>query len=80
MPDPIAILEEAEDILRKWTDVAERAWRDGRDIAAALDAEFGGELAGVDEVHRVKLETLNGVHSNAAGMKRWLDKREEHAH
>src|SRR3954447_26929680 len=70
VPDPMTILEEAEDILRKWTDVAERAWREGRDIAAALDAAFGGELAGIDEAHRVKLETLNGVHSNAAGMRR----------
>src|SRR5205085_2230557 len=40
VPDPQAILEEAEDILRKWTDVAERAWREGRDIAGALEAEF----------------------------------------
>src|SRR3954451_24036811 len=69
VPDPMTILEEAEDSLRKCTDVAERAWREGRDIAAALDAAFGGELAGIDEAHRVKLETLNGVHSNAAGMR-----------
>jgi hypothetical protein len=25
--------------------------------------------------HREKLETLNGVHSNAAGLRRWLDHR-----
>ena len=80
VPDPQAILEEAEDILRKWTDVAERAWRDGRDIAGALDAEFGAELEGVDPANREKLETLNGVHSNAAGLKRWLDTREQPPH
>jgi glyoxylase-like metal-dependent hydrolase (beta-lactamase superfamily II) len=80
VPDPMEILEEAEDILNKWTDVAERAWRDDRDIAAALDEAFGGELNGVDEEHRVKLETLNGVHSNAAGMRRWLDTRGSHSH
>jgi glyoxylase-like metal-dependent hydrolase (beta-lactamase superfamily II) len=80
IPDPQAILEEAEDILRKWTDVAERAWREGRDIAAALDAEFGAELQGLDPANREKLETLNGVHSNAAGLKRWLDTRDTHGH
>jgi glyoxylase-like metal-dependent hydrolase (beta-lactamase superfamily II) len=80
VPDPMAILEEAEDILRKWTDVAERAWREDRDIAAALDAEFGAELEGVDPENREKLETLNGVHSNAAGLKRWLDTRQEQPH
>src|SRR3954451_8719821 len=46
VPDPSSIEEEAEDILRKWTDVAERAWREVRDIAAPLDSEFGGELEG----------------------------------
>ena len=85
VPDPMAILEEAQDILRTWTDVAERAWREDRDIAAALDAAFGAELEGVDEANRTKLETLNGVHSNAAGLRRWLETRDggpgpAHAH
>src|SRR3954468_18169418 len=81
VPDPEAILEEAEDILRKWTDVAERAWREGRDIAVALDAAFGAELNGIDGTTRTLLETLNSVHSDAAGMRRWLDTRAEpHSH
>ena len=33
----------------------------------------------VDAVHREKLDTLNGVHSNAAGFRRWLDTRAETA-
>ena len=38
-------------------------------------------MAGVPEEHRKKLETLNGVHSNAAGFRRWLEQREQgHTH
>ena len=80
VPDPSTILEEADGTLRRWADVAERAWRDGRDIAAALDEAFAHDLDGVDPAQREKLETLNGVHSNAAGFRRWLDKRHEHPH
>jgi glyoxylase-like metal-dependent hydrolase (beta-lactamase superfamily II) len=79
LPDPMAMLEEAEEILRRWAAVAETAWRDGRDIAEALEHEFGGELGGADPAEREKLETLNGIHSNAAGFRRWLDTRETHA-
>jgi glyoxylase-like metal-dependent hydrolase (beta-lactamase superfamily II) len=73
LPDPLTMLEEAEDILRHWADVAERAWRAGQDIADALDQEFAPALAGVAPEHRHKLETLNGIHSNAAGLQRWLE-------
>ncbi|MDP8937136.1 MAG: MBL fold metallo-hydrolase [Actinomycetota bacterium] len=73
--EPAATLQEGEAILRRWAEVAEAAWRDGRDVAAALDAAFGAELAGFDEDQREKHETLNGVHSNAAGLRRWLDSR-----
>ncbi len=75
VPDPTTVLEEAGDTLRRWAAVAERAWRDGADVAAALETAFAADLAGVDEGHRHKLETLNGVHSNAAGLRRWLDVR-----
>ena len=74
--NPVDILDEADGTLRRWAEVAERAWRAGDDIAAALDDAFGAELAGVDPAHREKLETLNGVHSNAAGFRRWLDTRD----
>ena len=69
------ILEEAEQTLREWADVAERAWKAGGDIAAALAEAFSGDQTEVDPHDREKLETLNGFHSNAAGFKRWLDKR-----
>jgi glyoxylase-like metal-dependent hydrolase (beta-lactamase superfamily II) len=80
VPDPVTICEEAEGILRQWAEVAERAWRAGEDIAAALDAAFSGELDGVAADQREKLETLNGVHSNAAGFRRWLETRHTHTH
>jgi len=74
VPDPQAILVEAQETLTRWAEVAEAAWRDGRDIAAALDEQFGADLDDVDPERREKLETLNGIHSNAAGFRRWLDK------
>jgi len=80
VPNPIDTLQEAEGILRQWAEVAEAAFREGRDIAEALDVAFSGSLAGTDPVHREKLETLNGVHSNAAGFRRWLEQRQGHDH
>ncbi len=73
--DAPAVLEEAEETLRRWAGVAEQAWREGEDIAAALEKHFAGALEGVDPANRRKLETLNGVHSNAAGFRRWLETR-----
>ncbi|HVA03685.1 MAG TPA: MBL fold metallo-hydrolase [Acidimicrobiales bacterium] len=79
LAEPGATLDEAEETLRRWAAVAEQAWRDGRDIAAALEAAFATDISDVDEVHREKLDTLNGVHSNAAGFRRWLDTRAQSA-
>ena len=76
VPDPIASLEEAEDTLRAWAAVAERAWRAGDDVAGALGAEFGAALDGVPAEQRSRLETLNGIHSNAAGLVQWLERTE----
>ena len=73
--DPGPLLDEAGETLRRWAEVAETAWREGADIAAALDAAFAGDLGAVDPAQREKLETLNGVHSNAAGFRRWLETR-----
>jgi glyoxylase-like metal-dependent hydrolase (beta-lactamase superfamily II) len=78
--DPSAILAEAEETLTRWCEVAERAWNEGTDITDALEAAFGHALDGVDPLQREKLETLNGIHSNAAGLKRWLDTRHDHPH
>ncbi len=83
VPNPDTILDEAAGTLAKWAEVAERAWKAGHDIADALEAEFAGDLADVNDLDREKLTTLNGVHSNAAGFKRWLETRDrppEHAH
>jgi glyoxylase-like metal-dependent hydrolase (beta-lactamase superfamily II) len=81
VPDPMNTLVEAEEILRKWAEVAEAAYREGRDIADALGSAFAAELEGIDPAHREKLETLNGIHSNAAGFRRWLETRNHgHAH
>ncbi len=80
VPDPETVCEEAEGILRSWAEVAERAWQAGEDIADALAAAFSSELDNVPAEHREKLETLNGVHSNAAGFQRWLDTRHTHTH
>jgi glyoxylase-like metal-dependent hydrolase (beta-lactamase superfamily II) len=80
VPEPIDTLHEAEGILRQWAEVAEKAFREGRDIAEALDVAFSGALAGTDPANREKLETLNGVHSNAAGFRRWLEQRQGHEH
>jgi glyoxylase-like metal-dependent hydrolase (beta-lactamase superfamily II) len=66
--EPAAVLGEAEDVLREWAGVAEAAWRRGDDVAAALAQAFGADPSET-------MGILNGVHSNAAGLRRWLDTR-----
>jgi glyoxylase-like metal-dependent hydrolase (beta-lactamase superfamily II) len=68
--DPSAVLGEAEDVLREWASVAESAWRRGDDVAAALAEAFGADPTET-------MAILNGVHSNAAGLRRWLETRPE---
>jgi hypothetical protein len=77
LSSPEALLAEAGETLREWAETAEVAYRAGADIAEALSARFDSALAGIDLAHREKLETLNGVHSNAAGFRRWLEGRED---
>lgn len=79
VPDPMGVLAEAEETLVRWAAVAEGAWRRGEDIAAALESAFAADLGSVDPAQREKLETLNGVHSNAAGFRRWLETRSDGA-
>jgi glyoxylase-like metal-dependent hydrolase (beta-lactamase superfamily II) len=82
--DAEPLLVEAEETLREWAGIAERAFNEGEDIATALEAAFLSDLSGLDPDKRTKLETLNGVHSNAAGFRRWLEKRsaegQSHSH
>ncbi|HUY65072.1 MAG TPA: MBL fold metallo-hydrolase [Acidimicrobiales bacterium] len=75
VPNPDTVLSEAGDTLRRWAAVAEQAWKQGDDIAGALESAFADELGDVDPAHKEKLDTLNGVHSNAAGFRRWLETR-----
>ncbi len=77
--DPLDMLAEAQETLRGWASVAETAFRAGEDIAAALEAAFAHELDAVDPDAREIAETLNGVHSNAAGFQRWLEQRADSA-
>jgi glyoxylase-like metal-dependent hydrolase (beta-lactamase superfamily II) len=75
--DVDTLLGEAEERLRAWVGAADAARREGRDIAAAL-----GELAGADEKTMstemlARYEMLNGIHSNAAGIARFLEMRDE---
>ena len=78
--DPLASLAEAEEALRRWAEVAEGAWRRGEDLTGALEAAFGSGPASpdaaADEPVDPRLETLNGIRSNAAGLRRWLETRE----
>jgi glyoxylase-like metal-dependent hydrolase (beta-lactamase superfamily II) len=83
--DPEVLLEEAADTLRHWAEEAERAFNAGEDIADALASRFAEDLSGVDPEQRERLETLSGIHSNAAGLQRWLalrntDASHDHAH
>jgi glyoxylase-like metal-dependent hydrolase (beta-lactamase superfamily II) len=73
--EPQELLEEAGSTLRAWAEEAERAWRAGRDIAEALGQRFAGETDGLEPEQRRAAETLGGVHSNAAGLRRWLERQ-----
>ena len=74
LDEPDALLAEADEVLVHWAEVAAAAWRADTDIAAALGAAF--ELTGVAEEHLEKAEVLSGVHSNAAGLRRYFETRE----
>jgi len=75
LAQPQELLAEADQALRLWAETAEKAYREGSDIATALSDRFDPLLGDIDEAHQEKLETLNGVHSNAAGFRRWLEGR-----
>lgn len=74
LPEPMAMLDEAEETLRQWAETAERAWQQGEDIAEALQANYGLS-DDLDPEAKSRMETLNGIHSNAAGLKLWLDRK-----
>jgi len=72
--DPVAVLEEATGALQEWAGVARTAWRAGTDVEEALRQRFGGELEALPPQQRRRVEMLNGLHSNAEGLKLWLSR------
>jgi glyoxylase-like metal-dependent hydrolase (beta-lactamase superfamily II) len=77
LADPEDLLAEADGTLRQWAETAERAFESGQDIAEALSARFDPLLGDIDAAHKEKLDIMNGVHSNAAGFRRWLEGRRQ---
>jgi glyoxylase-like metal-dependent hydrolase (beta-lactamase superfamily II) len=77
LEQPDELLGEAEETLRQWAETAETAYREGTDIADALSARFDPLLGDIDAAHKEKLDIMNGVHSNAAGFRRWLEGRDK---
>lgn len=80
--DGLATLAEAEEVLHAWVDVAERTVAETaeagvKEIARALADVFLIPPDHLDEAARDRLEVLNGVHSNAAGIARYLAKRDQ---
>ena len=77
VPDPATILEEAAETLTRWAEVAET----GVERRAATSPPRSRPRSPATSTastkpDREKLETLNGVHSNAAGFRRWLETRD----
>ena len=70
--DALDVLDEAAGALRTWAEVAETAYLAGEDVEGALAGRFGPELATLDHLQQEKIETLNGIHSNAMGLRRYF--------
>jgi glyoxylase-like metal-dependent hydrolase (beta-lactamase superfamily II) len=78
--DAQATLAEAEEMLHGWVEVAERVIAGAADagiddVADALAEAFALDPETLPEGIREKAEVLNGVHSNAAGIVRYLRQR-----
>ena len=76
LEQPEELLAEADETLRLWAETAEKAYREGSTSPLHCQHRFDPLLGDVDEADKEKLETLNGVHSNAAGFRRWLEGRD----
>ncbi len=70
--DPGPALENASEVLQEWASVASTAWHSGGDVEEALRDRFGAEIEALPTEERQRIETLNGIHSNAEGLKQWL--------
>ncbi|MFN2582786.1 MAG: MBL fold metallo-hydrolase [Candidatus Dormibacteria bacterium] len=75
-------LAQAEDVLHEWVAVAERTVAANADagvdaVAAAMADAFAATPETLGTENYRKFEVLNGVHSNAAGIVRYLKRREQ---
>ncbi len=70
--NPTEALDEAADGLNEWASLALAAWVAGNDVEEALRARFGPGIQALPVQQRERLEALNGIHSNAEGLKQWL--------
>ncbi len=82
VPDAQGTLAEAEGSLRHWVEIARTVTRDGSvpdvdRVEQALSADFDLLPHGMSDGDRQRLEVLNGLRSNAAGITRYLSKRHE---
>jgi glyoxylase-like metal-dependent hydrolase (beta-lactamase superfamily II) len=73
--EPQELLADAEATLRAWAGEAERAWRADEDVAEALELRFAQNTDALSPEQRQAVETLGGVHSNAAGLRRWFERQ-----
>lgn len=81
--NPEELLAKGKDVVNSWAQVAERAFNEDRDIQEALEEAFRSETDSLDPVLVERFDTLNGMHSNANGFRRWLELRKQqgsHSH
>lgn len=81
MASALDTLDEAEQVLREWVREAEAAYAEEpsvEHIAERLAGTVAGRAPAIeDPAAKEKLEVLNGIHSNAAGLHLYLKRREE---
>lgn len=78
--NPGELLAKGKDVVNSWAHVAEKAFNEERDIQQALEEAFRSETDGLDPVLVDRFDTLNGMHSNANGLRRWLELKKDHGH
>ncbi|MGQ0743541.1 MAG: MBL fold metallo-hydrolase [Acidimicrobiales bacterium] len=76
--DPQELLAEAGEAVRIWAAEARRARHHGEDIQAALGRRFTPDINRLGPGLAIRVEALNGVESNAAGLARWLELEQPH--
>ncbi|MBY5164178.1 MBL fold metallo-hydrolase [Salsipaludibacter albus] len=81
---PLEALDEAAERLRLWADTAEAAWYASSELdhvaetlAARFADEYDPEAVADDPYGRERLELLSGAASNAAGLVRYFQRRDE---